>query len=119
MLRPCEISGLSVLKHLLVRSEVSERAALPEFIERCAATGKRALQDELEESAVTHQQVIKSILKTSDLSGKRAEPKFFARCEFTGAIALSDELQPAKYPERISQGQATTINRQRQDRISR
>jgi superfamily II DNA or RNA helicase len=89
----CGISGLSVLKHLLVESEVSDRAALPEFIERCAATGKRALQDELEESAVTHNRVLKSILKTSDLSGKRAEPQFVGRCEFTGALALADELE--------------------------
>src|SRR5208282_6043747 len=64
----CGISGLSVLKHLLVKSEVSARAALPEFIEQCATTGKRALQDELEESSVTQQKVLKTILKTSDLS---------------------------------------------------
>jgi hypothetical protein len=37
----CEISGLQVLKHLLVRSEVSDRVALPEFVGTCAATGKR------------------------------------------------------------------------------
>ena len=89
----CEISGLSVLKHLLVTSAASDRAALPEFIEQCAATGKRALQDELEESSVTHNKVLKSILNTSNLSGKRAEPQFFGRCEFTGALALTDELE--------------------------
>ena len=93
---PCEISGLSVLKHLLVKSEASDRAALPEFIEQCAATGKLALQDELEESSVTHKKVLKAILKTSDLSGKRAEPQFFARCEFTGALAVADELETSK-----------------------
>src|SRR3984893_5492121 len=92
----CEISGLSVLKHLLVRSEVSDRAALPEFIERCFATGKWVLQDELEESSVTRQKVIKTILKTSDLSGKRAEPQFFAKCEFTGSLALADELETSQ-----------------------
>lgn len=92
----CGISGLSVLKHLLVRSEVSERAALPEFIEQCAATGMRALQDELEESSVTHHKVLKSILKTSELSGKRAEPQLFAKCEFTGALALTEELETSQ-----------------------
>jgi hypothetical protein len=92
----CDISGLSVLKHLLVRSEVSDRAALPQFIEQCPATGKRALQDELEESAVTHQKILKTILKTSDLSGKRAEPKFVGNCEFTGALALNDELETSQ-----------------------
>jgi superfamily II DNA or RNA helicase len=92
----CEISGLSVLKHLLVRSEVSDRAALPEFIEQCAATGKQALQDEIEESSVTQQKVLRTILKTSDLSGKRAETNFFANCEFTGALALNDELETSQ-----------------------
>ncbi len=88
----CAISGLSVLKHLLARSDVSSRLALPEFIEQCVVTGKHALQDELEESSVTHQKVLKSILKTSELSGKRAEPQFFASCEFTGVQALTGEL---------------------------
>jgi superfamily II DNA or RNA helicase len=96
----CGISGLSVLKHLLVSSEVSDRAALPEFIEQCAATGKRALQDELEESSVTHQKILKTILKTSDLSGKRAEPRFFAKCEFTGALALNNELETSQVSEK-------------------
>lgn len=92
----CEISGFSVLRHLLASSELSGRVALPEFIEQCAATGKRALQDELEESSVTHQKILKSILKTSDLSGKRAEPQLFAKCEFTGALALTDELETSQ-----------------------
>ncbi len=88
----CEISGSQVLRHLLVRSEVSDRFALPEFIGTCTVTGKRALQDELERSSVTQQAVLKSVLKRSELSAKRAEPQFFAKCEFTGAQALRDEL---------------------------
>jgi superfamily II DNA or RNA helicase len=88
----CEVSGSQVLKHLLVKSEVSDRLALPEFIGTCAASGKRVLRDELEQSAVTQQTVLKSILKSSELSAKRAEPRFFAKCEFTGAQALEDEL---------------------------
>lgn len=88
----CEISGSQVLKHLLVRSEVSDRLALPELIGTCSVTGKRALSDELELSAVTDQDVLKSVLRTSDLSAKRAEPEFFAKCEFTGVQALPDEL---------------------------
>jgi hypothetical protein len=55
-------------------------------------SGKHALRDELEQSAVTQQTVLKSILKSSGLSGKRAEPQFFAKCEFTGLQALEDEL---------------------------
>ena len=88
----CEVSGSQVLKHLLMKSEVSDRFALPEFIGTCAATGKRTLVDELEESVVTHQMVLKSVLRTSELSAKRAEPQFFGKCEFTGIQALEDEL---------------------------
>lgn len=88
----CEISGSQVLKHLLVRSGVSDRLALPEFVGTCSVTGKRALSDELELSAVTDQDVLKSVLRTSDLSAKRAEPEFFSKCEFTGVQVLPDEL---------------------------
>ena len=35
----CDISGASVLKHLLEWSEFSDRAALPEFVDRCELTG--------------------------------------------------------------------------------
>jgi hypothetical protein len=96
----CDISGLSVLRHLLVKSEISDRAALPEFIGQCAATSKRALQDELEESSVTHQRVLKSILKKSELSGRRAEAQFVAKCEFTGVLALTDELETSQVSDK-------------------
>src|SRR4030088_1982634 len=39
----CEMSGSQVLKHLLVKSGVSDRLALPEFIGTCAVSGKQAL----------------------------------------------------------------------------
>lgn len=86
------MSGVSALKHLLEKSQLSDRTALPEFMEKCAATGKRALRDELEESAVSKERVTKSILKTSGLTGKRAEPQYFQTCAFTGIEALEDEL---------------------------
>jgi superfamily II DNA or RNA helicase len=92
----CDVSGSQVLKHFLVKSEVSDRFALPEFTGTCAATGKRALVDELEESAVTHHMILKSILRTSELSAKRAEPQFFGKCEFTGVQALLDELETSE-----------------------
>lgn len=88
----CGVTGAQVLKHFLVKSELSDRLALPEFMATCAATGKRVLVDELEESTITHQMVLKSMLRTSELSAKRAEPQFFGKCEFTGAQALEDEL---------------------------
>jgi hypothetical protein len=86
------MSGSQVLKHLLVKSQVSDRAALPEFIGTCAMTGKRALQDELDQSTVTQRTVLKSVLRTSELSARRAEQEFVGRCEFTGVQALVDEL---------------------------
>ncbi len=88
----CEISGLEVLRHFLMMSDVSGRTALPEHTVVCASSGKRALRDEVETSAVTEHLVITSILKTSTLSGKRAESQYFARCEFTGAELLESEL---------------------------
>jgi superfamily II DNA or RNA helicase len=88
----CEISGVPALKHLLEKSELTGRMALPEFVGQCAATGKRVLRDELEESAITKQAVTKSLLKTSAITGKRAEPQYFGKCEFTGIDALEDEL---------------------------
>jgi len=88
----CEMSGLEVLRHLLVKSETSVRMALPEYTVTCALTGRRVLKDEAERSAVTGQLVVSSSLKTSAVSGKRAEPQYFATCEFTGAEALKEEL---------------------------
>jgi hypothetical protein len=88
----CEMSGSQVLKHLLVKSDISDRLALPEFIATCALTGKQVLQDELERSVVSGQPVLKAMLKTSELSGRRAEPQFVGKCDFTGVQALEDEL---------------------------
>jgi hypothetical protein len=92
----CEMSDVRVLKHLLEKSDLSGRRALPEFMEQCAATGKHALRDELEESAISKQRVAKSLLKTSGITGKRAEPQYFGKCEFTGIDALERELATSK-----------------------
>lgn len=91
-LKKCQISGKSVLKHLLVPSELSNRLALPEFTVLCALSGKRILTDEAEPSAVTGHLITKSLLKTSALSGKRAEPSNVGLCEFTGVECLNSEL---------------------------
>jgi hypothetical protein len=88
----CAISGAKALKHLLVRSEFSDRVAQPEFMERCELTGKRALPDELEESAVTGRRIAARLLKPSAISGARAEPEHFGVCAFTKAEALNSEL---------------------------
>lgn len=99
-LRVCEISGLEVLKHLLVSSDLSGRRALSEHALTCAFSGKRLLRDEVETSAVTGALVAKSLLKTSAVSGKRAEPSYIARCAFTGAEVLQTELAVSDFSDR-------------------
>jgi len=81
-----------VLQHLLARSEISSRLALPEFTVLCSLSGKRVLKDEAELSAVSGRLVASALLKTSALSGKRAEPDHFGQCEFTSAEVLNTEL---------------------------
>src|SRR5262245_37801893 len=88
----CEMSGLPVLRHLLVQSDISSRQALPEHSFVCSVSGQRILSDEAEPSAVSGKVVASSLLKTSALSGKRAEPEHFGKCEFTGVEALLCEL---------------------------
>lgn len=91
-LAPCAATGAMVLKHLLVRSEFSDRACLPEFVGRCAFSGKCALEEELETSVVTGKRIARALMQTSDVSGKRAEPDQFGICAFTKANVLKNEL---------------------------
>ena len=88
----CAMTGVEVLRHLLVASEISGRHALPEHTLRCSLSGKRILMDEAELSAVSGKPVASSLLKTCPLTGKRAEPEHFGRCDFTGAEVLNTEL---------------------------
>ncbi|MBF0148280.1 MAG: DEAD/DEAH box helicase family protein [Magnetococcales bacterium] len=87
----CELSGAYALRHLLVKSGVSGRPALPIFAVVCALSGKLVLKDEVETSAATGKLIASSLLKTSTVSGKRAEPDQFVRCMFTGAMLLHVE----------------------------
>jgi hypothetical protein len=88
----CAMTGLRVLRHLLVSSELSSRHALPEHTLRCSLSGKRVLVDEAELSAMSGKPVASSLLKTCALSRKRAEPEHFARCDFSGAEVLNTQL---------------------------
>jgi superfamily II DNA or RNA helicase len=88
----CAMTGVEVLRHLLVASETSDRLALPEHTLPCSLSGKRILTDEAELSAVSGKPVGSSFLKTCSLTGKRAEPEYFGRCDFTGTEALNTEL---------------------------
>ncbi|MCP4621748.1 MAG: hypothetical protein GY844_35535, partial [Bradyrhizobium sp.] len=91
-LSKCEITGADVLRHLLTKSEVSGRLALPEFAVRCAKSNKLVLRDEAEISDVTGELVLSTLLQTSALSGKKAEAEHFDICAFTQANLLKDEL---------------------------
>ena len=91
-LKQCQISRTFVLQHLLAKSEISGRLALPELTVLCSLSGKRVLKDEAEWSAVSGRVVASSFLKTSALSGKRAEPDHFGQCVFTKAEVLRTEL---------------------------
>jgi superfamily II DNA or RNA helicase len=99
-LKQCQITGAMVMQHLLARSEISLRLALPEFMVLCTLSGKRVLKDEAELSAVSGRLVASSLLKTSALSGKRAEPGYFGRCEFTKAEVLDAELATSEVSNR-------------------
>ena len=88
----CAMTGVDVLRHLLVPSEISGRQALPEHTLRCSLSGKRILMDEAELSAVSGKPVASALLKTCPLTGKRAEPEHFGRCDFSGAEVLNTEL---------------------------
>jgi hypothetical protein len=88
----CEMTGVDVLRHLLIPSEISGRLALPDHTFRCTFSGKRILSDEAELSAVTGRPVASSLLKTCSVTGKRAEPEHFGRCEFSGLDAVASEL---------------------------
>ena len=91
-LKQCQITREEVLHHLLVRSTISSRLALPEYTVFCSLSGNRVLNDEAELSAVSGRLVATSLLKTSALSGKRAEPGHFGQCEFTKVEVLNTEL---------------------------
>jgi hypothetical protein len=91
-LAKCEITGAEALRHYLVKSDVSERLALPEFTVVCAHSGKRVFRDEADVSDVTGKLVSSDLLKASALSGKRAEPEYFGSCDFTESDCLNDEL---------------------------
>lgn len=91
-LATCAMSGDRVLRHLLRKSEVSDRWARPEHLVRCSLSGKRVLRDEVSASSVTGRSALTSLLQTSGISGKLAEPEHMANCEFTGTRALKNEL---------------------------
>lgn len=96
-LEHCQMSGAQVLRHLLVKSDMSGRYALPEHTFRCSVSGKAILLDEAELSPLTNRVVAIPFMKTSVLSGVRGEPEYFESCEFTGSEVLKSELAQSEY----------------------
>ena len=113
-LSECVVSGAKMLKHLLVKSEFSDRVAQPELMERCELTGKRALPVELEKSTVTGRRVASTLLKQSAVSGARAEPEHFGLCAFSSnAEALNSELAVSELsgkPYRADQSATSAVS---------
>lgn len=88
----CDVSRKKVLRHLLVKSDASDRKALQKYMVVCEYTGKHVLNDEVQKSDVTDHMVLATVLKESALSGKKGEPDAFRQCDFTGAELLLSEL---------------------------
>jgi hypothetical protein len=97
----CDISGKRVMRYLLIKSAVSDRSALPEYVVECGLTHKKVLNDEVLISAVTGNPVIKTLLKKSAISGKLGEPDYFGICDFTGVEALKEELGNSEVSKKI------------------
>ncbi|MCA0245785.1 MAG: DEAD/DEAH box helicase [Proteobacteria bacterium] len=95
-LAKCEISGAEVLKHFLVKSDVSGRVALPEHSAVCDHSGKSVLRDEADVSSVTGKLVANIFLRSSPRSGSKAEVEHFARCAFTQTEVLKSELSTSQ-----------------------
>jgi hypothetical protein len=112
-LAECAMSAARALKHLLVKSDFSDRYVQPEFIERCELSGKRALPDELEKSAITGRRVASALLKQSAASGARAEPEHFGACAFSNAEVLKSELGVSEVsgkPYRLDQAATSAVS---------
>ena len=98
---PCAVSKREILRHLLATSELSGRAALPEYLVECSLSRKKVFADEVTRSGVTGKTVCTSLLKTSSVSGTKGEPSHFGRCDFTNADALTSELAPSAFSSRF------------------
>ena len=113
-LKECQITGGKILAHLLVKSEISPRYALPEHTIICGVSGKTVLKDEAECSYGSGRMVAKQFLRRSAMSGKRAEPAYFGRCDFTDTEVLNKELIKSEVS-----GKSYRIDEQEQSVVSK
>lgn len=107
-LAKCAITRKKVLKHLLVKSEISERWSLPEHTVVCAITNKRVMEDETEKSSVsgkigcksefvycaeTGKPLLANEAEKCEVTGKYVMPGKLEKCEVTGKNVLPTELE--------------------------
>jgi|JI9StandDraft_1071089.scaffolds.fasta_scaffold04900_4 superfamily II DNA or RNA helicase len=88
----CEITGKDILKHHLIKSEISERYAQSDYIVVCSLTEKKVISDEIEKSDISGKPVVSKFLKVSELSKTKGEPEYFGKCNFTFIELLNKEL---------------------------
>ena len=112
-LEACAISGERALRELLIRSELSGRAAKPDYIVSCDITGQQLIVDETAISDISKRRVAMTLLKRSPLSGKRAEAEYFSTCAFTNSEVLKTELavsDASVKPYRADEGASSAVS---------
>lgn len=88
----CIVSGKIATAHMLLKSAVSGRLAMPEFTLRCDVTGDTLLHDEAWKSDVTGRTARINLFAKSPLSGRKGLKEEFDTCGFSHSRVLRDEL---------------------------
>lgn len=116
-LAKCVITKKKVLKHLLVKSEISERWALPEHTVVCTITNKRVIEDETEKSSVsgkvgcknefvycaeTGKPLLAIEAEKCEVTGKYVMPGKLEKCEVSGKNVLPSELEKSAASGKIA-----------------
>ena len=96
----CDYSGMRVVKHLLIKSDESERVVLDEHLDVCGRSGKRAVVDEFACSSMSGTRAVKSELHCSGISDRLYFPEEMEPCEFTSTIVGIDELKVSEISQR-------------------
>ncbi len=91
-LERCVFSGQLAARHLLVKSQVSGRFALPQHSHKCAVTGRIVLADEIAKSDVSGRVVAVDQIKVSPVSNRQGLHEEFELCQITDTLVLADEL---------------------------
>jgi superfamily II DNA or RNA helicase len=95
-LAACERTATRALRHLLARSDQSDRYVRPEFIVTCDVSGRKLIDDETEVSEVSGRRAWSELFATSEISGRRALVEEMTRCEFTQAMVMTNEFDTSE-----------------------